>query len=126
LPDSAGFDIDDPDLAAAAAVGYEGDVPAIGCPGWIFVSAGRRELPDPPSADVNQKDLRAAGYLSMEYDAGPVGRPLRSIRTSGGAEVERRQQLLIGSIGSHHVQLGRSGSRRDERDAPPVWRKRWA
>ena len=63
LPDSASFNIDDPDLAAAAAVGYEGDVPAIGCPGWIFVSAGRRKLPYSPSADVNQKDLRLPSPL---------------------------------------------------------------
>src|SRR3954453_20616198 len=60
LPDSAGFNIDDPDLAAAPAIGYEGEVAAIRSPGWIFVSAGRRELPNPPSTDVNQKDLRAA------------------------------------------------------------------
>src|SRR5688572_19582100 len=39
LPDSAGFNVNDPDLTAAASVGDEGDMPAVGCPGWVFVPA---------------------------------------------------------------------------------------
>src|ERR671921_1044237 len=39
LPDSAGFDIDDPDLAPATAIGDERDVPAIWGPGGVFVPA---------------------------------------------------------------------------------------
>src|SRR5918995_844227 len=37
LPDPAGFDIDNPDLTPAASVGDEGDMSAIGGPGWIFI-----------------------------------------------------------------------------------------
>src|SRR3954462_15117466 len=40
LPDPAGFDIDDPDLTTAATVGDESYMPAIWCPGGVFVQAG--------------------------------------------------------------------------------------
>src|SRR4051812_15497806 len=40
LPDSAGFDIDDPDLTTATAIGDERDMPAVWRPGWVFVPAG--------------------------------------------------------------------------------------
>src|SRR5918999_3522438 len=103
LPDSAGFDVHDPDLTTAAAVGDEGDMPAIGCPGWVFVPAGRCQLPHPAAAYIDQEDLGAAGNLAMEDYTRTVRRPLRSVRTSGGAKIEGRQQLLIGSVSRHHV-----------------------
>src|ERR671915_542307 len=39
LPDPAGFDINDPDLTPATAIGDERNVPAVGGPGWVFVPA---------------------------------------------------------------------------------------
>src|SRR6185503_334632 len=126
LPYPAGFDNDDPDLTTAASIGDESDMPAVGRPGWVFIPAGRRELPYPAPGNVDQKNLGAAGDLTMEYHTGTVRRPLRSVRTSGGTKIKGRQQLLIGSVRCHNIQLGRSRPRGYERDAPPVWRKRWA
>ena len=100
-------------------------MPAVGRPGGVFIPAGRRELPDPAPRNVDEKKLGAAGDLTMEYDAGPVGRPLRSVGTARRAEIERREQLLIGSVGGHDVDLGRSRPRGNERDAAAIWRKRW-
>src|SRR6185312_3078320 len=84
LPDPAGFNIDDPDLTTAAAVGDESYMPAVGGPGWVFVPAGGRQLPHPATGDVDQKNLGAAGDLTMEYDTGTVRRPIGSIGTSSG------------------------------------------
>src|SRR5215210_5105630 len=126
LPDPTGFDIDNPDLPAAAPVGDEGHMTAIGRPGGIFVPSRRSELSNSPCRDVDQEDLGATGDLAMEHNTGPVRRPLGSVRTSRGTVVERRQQLLIGPVRSHYVQLRRTCPRGNKRDAAPIWRKRWA
>src|ERR671920_1057431 len=72
LPDPAGFDVDDPDLPAAAAVGDEGDMAPVGRPSRIFVPSRRRELSNPPCRDVDQEDLGATGDLAMEHNTGTV------------------------------------------------------
>src|SRR5215216_5012227 len=53
LAHAAGFDVDDPELPAAAPVRDEGDMPAVGTPRRIFVSPRRGELPDPPPRHVD-------------------------------------------------------------------------
>src|SRR4051794_30242253 len=111
---AAGFDVDDPELPDAAPVGDERDVSAVGSPRRIFVPAGGRGLPDPPSRHIDEKELRTAGHFAMEHDVGSVRGPFRCVGAAGRAIVERRQQLLIGPVGGHDVDLGRSRTRRNE------------
>src|SRR5213076_2226492 len=44
-PDSAGVEIDDPQLAVARPVGHKGEMTAVGSPGRILVAPHRGELP---------------------------------------------------------------------------------
>src|SRR5688500_15319501 len=125
LPYPAGFGVGDPDLAPPGAIGDEGDVPAVGCPVRILVTARRRELGDATARDIHQEDLRAPGDVAVEHDFGPVGRPLRSVRSASGTVVEGCQQFLIGAVRGHHVDLGRTRARGHERDAAPIWGKGW-
>src|SRR5919108_1896567 len=125
LPYPAGFGVDDPDLPPPGAVGNERDVTAVGAPGRILVAARRGELGDATARDIHQEDLRAPGDVAVEDDSRPVRRPLRRVGGAGRTVVERRQQLLIGAVHGHHVDLGRARARGHERDASAVGGKGW-
>src|SRR5688572_14640206 len=108
LSSPAGFGVDDPDLPPSGAIGDVGDVAAVGAPGRVLVATLRSDLGNATARDIHQVDLRAPGDVAVEDDPRPVRRPFRRVGGAGRAVVERRQQLLIGSVRGHHVDLGRA------------------
>src|SRR3989454_3012409 len=56
-PDSAGVEIDDPQLAVARPVGNKGEMTAVGSPGRILVAPHRGELPNCASPHVQHEHL---------------------------------------------------------------------
>src|SRR5262245_44614174 len=128
LPYPAGFSVDDPDLPPSSAIGDERDVAAVGAPRRVLVAARRGELGDATPRDVYQEDLGSQGDVAdvaVEDDPGSIGRPLGRVGSAGRAVVERRQQLLVGAVRGHHVDLGRARARGYERDASAVGGKGW-
>src|SRR5688572_18936848 len=125
LPYPAGFGVDDPDLPPSGAIGDECDVAAVGAPRRVLVAARRGELGDATRRDVHQEDLGAPGHVAMKDDPRSVRRPLGRVGSAGRAVVERRQQLLVGAVRGHHIDLGRARTRGHERDASAVGGKGW-
>src|SRR5439155_22044708 len=93
-PDSAGVQIDDPQLAVARPVGNKGEVTAVGRPGRILVAAHRGELPDCARPHVQHEHLQCTRYVSVKCHRLPVGRPLRRVRRPGYTVIEWGEQLL--------------------------------
>src|SRR2546425_8921982 len=56
-PDSAGVEIDDPQLAEARPVGNKGEMTAVGSPGRILVASHRGELSDRAGTHVQHEHL---------------------------------------------------------------------
>src|SRR5215472_4848032 len=93
---------------------------AVGRPRRIFVSPDRRQLLHRALADVQHEDLQGAADVTVkryrESIRGPIGR-------IGGPRytiVEGSEELLIGPVGAHHVNLRQTRAGRDEGDATPV------
>src|SRR5258705_6769695 len=64
--DTAGVEIDDPQLAVSRPVGHERQVTTIGRPGRILVAPDRRELPDGAGPHVQHKHLQRARHVPVE------------------------------------------------------------
>src|SRR6266576_6489212 len=119
-PNSAGVEIDDPQLAVARPVGNKGEMTAVGRPSRILVAPHRGELPDRACPHVEHEHLQRTGHVPVKRYRLPVGRPLGRIGRPGHAVVEWREQLLVRSIRRHHIDLRQTRARRDECNALPV------
>src|SRR5438105_5803253 len=100
-PDSAGVEIDDPQLAVARPVGYKGEMTPVGSPGRILVTPYRGELPDSACPHVRREHLQCARHVPVKCHRLPVGRPLRRVGRAGHTVVEWCEQLLVRSIRRH-------------------------
>src|SRR5882762_7400903 len=75
-PDSAGVEIDDPQLAVTRPVGHKGEMTAVGSPRRILVAPHRGELSDRASPHVQHEHLQRARHVPVKCYRLPVGRPL--------------------------------------------------
>src|SRR5208282_1619354 len=106
-----------PDLARAGAGRFEDDMAAVGSPaGALVARAGVwREIDDVLRSGLHDVEIVVAvGTAPTEGKDLPIGRP-------GGIDdvafVRKIEQVHVGTVGVHHVELGDAAAVADEDDA---------
>src|SRR5256885_6448353 len=93
LPCAATLRVDHPELAHAAPVGDEHEMPAVRRPGWILVPAIARELPQTAVAEIDREQLEHRADARLEGDEPAIRRPVRARAVRALSDVERRHEI---------------------------------
>src|SRR6476660_8571055 len=89
-------------------------------PRRIFVLALAGELLWHPIAQIDHPDLEIS-ILLLVRDRAAIGRPVRTRAVTAHSRLEGREQLNIGPVRIHNINLGRAGSPRNEGDLSSIW-----
>src|SRR5690349_9051996 len=119
LSSATGFRIHDPQLLVATARRRENEMASIWRPGRILVLAFTGQLLGHSIAQVDHPDLKIS-VLLLVRDRATIGRPIRARAVAAHTRLERREQLNIGPVRIHNINLRRPRPPRNKRDLGSV------
>src|SRR5690348_5655262 len=112
--------VEHPELPGTPPRGDEHQVTAVGSPRRVLVAAVTGQLLETTVAQAHRHHLKGAGDARLERHLAPVGRPVRTGAIRTLADVEWREQVRVGAVRVHGIDLRMAGASRHERDPPPI------